>query len=79
MHPRGPGPFRVPTYVTYLGDHGDGKDAGLHASLRDDRGSPGPRASAHPRGYENHVRPLDHLQDLFLGLLRRLGHDECGG
>lgn len=58
--------------VLHLGDHGNGKDAGLHAGLRDDRSSPGPGPPSHPRSDENHVRPLEHLQDLFLGLLCRL-------
>lgn len=45
----------------YLGDDGHRKNAGLHANLRDNRSSPGPRAPTHAGGYENHMRPLDHL------------------
>ncbi len=58
-----------------LGHDADGQDAHLAGGLRDDRGSAGAGAAAHPGGDEAHMRALQVIDDILDRFLGRAGAD----
>ncbi len=54
------------------GDDGDQEQVEVGGHFGDDRGGPGARAAAQPRGQEDHVRALERAEELVLVLLGRL-------